>query len=73
MSRFPKARPTAGQKRARPLKTVTTHVLINSGQTNHAGETICDTCGHLASHRIHDLRLPSHTVDVADRILGEGG
>ena len=73
MSRFPAARPTAGKKRVRPLKTVPTHVLINSGQTNHAGETICDTCGHLRSHRIHDLN-ESMTVEAAQidaRRIGE--
>ena len=71
MTRFPKARPTAGQKRVRPLKTVSTHVFIDAGQTNHAGEGICNTCGHLRTNRIHDLYVPAHTVEVDARTMGE--
>lgn len=71
MSQFPKARPTAGRKRVRPLKTVTTHVLFNAGQTDHAGVVICDTCGHLATHRVHDLNVPSEAVEVDARTMGE--
>lgn len=72
MSRFPKARPTAGTKRVRPLKTVNTHVFLRSGQEDSQGEPICDGCGHLRSNRIHDLMVPDHAVEVADRIIGEG-
>ena len=32
----------------------------------------CDQCGHLRSNRIHDLMVPDHAIEVADRIVGEG-
>jgi len=72
MSRFPRARPVAGQKRVRPLKTVETHVMINAGQTDHRGEPICDFCGLLAGHRIHDLNVSSEAEAIDRRIVGEG-
>ena len=71
MSRVPRARPVAGQKRVRPLKTVETHVLINAGQADHKGEVICDFCGLLAGHRIHDLNVSSEAESIDRRIIGE--
>lgn len=72
MTRFPRARPTKGQKRTRPLVRVDSHVFLNAGQVNHKGEGICDMCGHLRSHRVHDITVPPGTFEVADRIMGEG-
>jgi hypothetical protein len=72
MSQFPKARPTKVAPRKRAPRSVKTHVMQTNGQTDHAGTPICAACGHLASHRIHDLYLPEGSVEVADRIVGEG-
>ncbi len=72
MSRFPKARPTTGTKRVRPLKTVRTHVFQDGGQVDGLGVPICNECGWLYPHRIHDLLVPEGSVEVAERISGEG-
>jgi len=71
MSRFPKARPTAGTNRVRPLKTINTHVFLRSGQEDSLGEPICDACGHLRSNRIHDLMVPDHAIEIDARTMGE--
>lgn len=52
---------------------VQTHVFINAGQTNHAGEGICDECGNLRSHVVHDLNVASEAMEIDRRIVGEAG
>ena len=66
-----RARPTATPRKARAPKTVQTHVLINAGQTNHAGVPICNECGHLGTHRIHDLNVADEVLEIDRRIVGE--
>ena len=66
-----RARPTATPRKARAPRMVQTHVLINAGQTNHAGVVICNECGNLADHRIHDLNVASEAMEVDRRQMGE--
>lgn len=68
----PPQRPVKGKKTARPPKSVRTHVMLNGGQTDHNGVPICEYCGHLSTHRIHDYNVPEGTTEVSARILGEG-
>lgn len=72
MTQFPKARPSTGRRQPRKPAKVRTHVMIRGGQTDHRGEPICDECGHLRSHRIHDLREVTEVERATDaRRLGE--
>jgi len=71
MSRYNRSRPVAGVKPARAPKSIRTHVMQTAGQVDHKGTPICEACGHLADHRIHDLYLPEGSVEIADRIIGE--
>ncbi len=73
MSRYSRSRPVAGVKPVRAPKSIRTHVMQTGGQSDHNGTPICEACGFLASHKIHDLLVPEGSVEVADRILGEGG
>ncbi len=68
----PSQRPVKGKKAVRALKTVRTHVMLNGGQTDHNNTPICEYCGHLSTHRIHDYNVPEGTAEVSARILGEG-
>jgi len=51
---------------------VPTHVMINAGQKDYAGVPICNECGHLQTHRIHDLNVADEVLEVDRRIVGEG-
>jgi len=70
MSRPPRARPTATPRKARAPKMVPTHVMINAGQKDYAGVPICNECGHLQTHRIHDLNVADEVLEVDRRIVG---
>jgi len=72
MTRLPPARPTTAQRKPRAPKMVPTHVMINAGQKDYAGVPICNECGHLQTHRIHDLNVADEVLEVDRRIVGEG-
>ena len=67
----PPKQPVKGRMR-RP-KTVRTHVMLNGGQADHRGTPICEFCGHLSSHRIHDLtqQLEEEAAAIDARRTGE--
>lgn len=71
MSRFPRARPTAAPRTPRAPRMVATHVFIDAGQTDHAGVGICNECGNLRDHRIHDLTVASEALEIDRRQMGE--
>jgi hypothetical protein len=48
-------------------------VFQDGGQVDALGVPICNECGWLYPHRIHDLTVPEGSVEVANRIVGEGG
>lgn len=50
---------------------VRTHVLVTAGQTNHAGVPICNECGNLADHAVHDLNVATEAMEVDRRQMGE--
>ena len=55
-SQFPVARPRkTAAKKTKPPKRLQTHVFQWAGQTDWKGERICDGCGELYPHRVHDL------------------
>ena len=57
-----------------PARTkVATHVPITAGQYDHRGEALCDWCGNLVSHRIHDVTVSSEAEAIDRRRVGEGG
>jgi len=70
VSQFPRARPTrqspTATPRKRPPKRVLTHVFHDAGQRDYAGVRICNECGNLDNHKIHDLMVSSE-ADVIDR------
>ena len=49
---------------------VPTHVMINAGQKDYASVPICNECGHLPTHRIHDLNVADEVLEVDRRIVG---
>ncbi len=71
MSRFPRARPTSTPRKPRAPRMVQTHVMVSNGQTNHAGVPICNECGHLGTHRIHDLNVADEVLEIDRRQMGE--
>jgi hypothetical protein len=71
MSYFPRARPTTAPRKPRAPRLVRTHVLVTSGQTNHAGVPICHECGDLGTHKIHDLTVASEAMEIDRRQMGE--
>jgi len=75
MTRFPRARPTRQSPTAAPRKRlpkrVLTHVFHDGGQRDYAGERICNECGNLDGHKIHDLMVSSEADVIDRRRIGE--
>lgn len=64
-------RPTATPRKSRAPRVVQTHVFIDAGQTDYAGVGICNECGNLRSHVVHDLTVASEALEIDRRQMGE--